>query len=209
MKNYDEAFGKFFDRLADAGINKSNTLFVFTVEEGDHFVGSQPTNPGCDGVNTPCTYSRRRRDQRQLDWLAGHPAGDHDAVHRSCGHGADDLPHRQPVANQLPSHAPSAAPSRQAHGSQPLHWPDGYPDAALADPVAMDLLHMVTADPQRTPTLAMFAQPDYFLFTGAANCTSPCITVPTTPADVHVRVEPRRHPAGDRDDLARDWSDRA
>ena len=40
---------------------------------------------------------------------------------------------------------------------------------------------MVTADPQRTPTLVMFAQPDYFLFTGAANCTSPCITVPTTP----------------------------
>jgi hypothetical protein len=54
--------------------------------------------------------------------------------------------------------------------------------AALADPVAMDLLHMVTADPQRTPTLAMFAQPDYFFFTSAANCTSPCITVPTTPA---------------------------
>ena len=46
LKNYDEAFGKFFDRLAaTAGINKSNTLFVFTVEEGDHFVGSQPTNP--------------------------------------------------------------------------------------------------------------------------------------------------------------------
>ena len=40
---------------------------------------------------------------------------------------------------------------------------------------------MVTADPQRTPTLTMFAHPDYFLFTGAPNCTSPCITVPTTP----------------------------
>ena len=40
---------------------------------------------------------------------------------------------------------------------------------------------MVTADPQRTPTLTMFAQADYFLFTGAQNCSSPCITVPTTP----------------------------
>ena len=55
LKNYDEAFGKFFERLAKAGIDKSNTLFVFTVEEGDHFVGSQPTNSNCDGVNTPCT----------------------------------------------------------------------------------------------------------------------------------------------------------
>jgi hypothetical protein len=55
--------------------------------------------------------------------------------------------------------------------------------AALADPVAMDMLHMVTADPQRTPTLTMFAHADYFLFTGAANCSpTPCITVPTTPS---------------------------
>jgi hypothetical protein len=53
--------------------------------------------------------------------------------------------------------------------------------AALADPVEMKTLHMVTADPQRTPTLTMFAQPDYFLFAGAPNCTTPCITVPTTP----------------------------
>jgi hypothetical protein len=38
----DEAFGKFFARLAAAGIDKSNTLFVFTVEEGDHCVGAKP-----------------------------------------------------------------------------------------------------------------------------------------------------------------------
>ena len=28
----------------------------------------------------------------------------------------------------------------------------------------MKALHMVTADPQRTPTLTMFAHPDWFLF---------------------------------------------
>jgi hypothetical protein len=53
--------------------------------------------------------------------------------------------------------------------------------AALADPVAMKTLHMITADPQRTPTFTMFAQPDYFLFAAAPNCDAPCITVPTTP----------------------------
>jgi outer membrane murein-binding lipoprotein Lpp len=52
---------------------------------------------------------------------------------------------------------------------------------ALADPVGMRALHMVTADPQRTPTLTMFAAPDWFLFAAAANCTTPCVTVPTTP----------------------------
>jgi hypothetical protein len=44
----------------------------------------------------------------------------------------------------------------------------------------MKTLHMITADPQRTPTFTMFAQPDYFLFAAAPNCNLPCITVPTT-----------------------------
>ncbi|HEX3270777.1 MAG TPA: hypothetical protein VHR15_09010, partial [Ktedonobacterales bacterium] len=58
LKDYDLAFEKFFNRLAADGINKSNTLFVFTVDEGDHFVGDQPTPGGCDGVTTPCNYNR-------------------------------------------------------------------------------------------------------------------------------------------------------
>lgn len=45
----------------------------------------------------------------------------------------------------------------------------------LADPVEMKLLHMVTADPARTQTFTWFAKPDYFLFAGAPNCTSPCV----------------------------------
>ena len=52
---YDRAFAAFFARLAAQGITKANTLFVFTVDEGDHFVGVQKTN--CDGVNTPCVYA--------------------------------------------------------------------------------------------------------------------------------------------------------
>ena len=45
----------------------------------------------------------------------------------------------------------------------------------MADPVEMKLLHMLTADPARTPTFTWFAQPDYFLFAGAPNCTAPCV----------------------------------
>jgi hypothetical protein len=57
LHNYDIAFQQFFERLANDGINKSNTLFVFGVEEGDHFAGAIPTPAGCDGVTTPCHYS--------------------------------------------------------------------------------------------------------------------------------------------------------
>ncbi|MEJ0046431.1 MAG: hypothetical protein WDN04_10135 [Rhodospirillales bacterium] len=56
LKQYDAAFGTFFTNLAAAGIDKSNTLFVILVEEGDQFAGGTPTPATCDGVTTPCTY---------------------------------------------------------------------------------------------------------------------------------------------------------
>jgi len=46
----------------------------------------------------------------------------------------------------------------------------------LADPVEMKLLHMITADPARTPTFTMFADPNYLLLANAPDCTSPCVT---------------------------------
>jgi hypothetical protein len=46
----------------------------------------------------------------------------------------------------------------------------------LADPTEEAILHMVNADPARTPTLAMFAKPDYFLTT-APSCTVPSACV--------------------------------
>ena len=46
----------------------------------------------------------------------------------------------------------------------------------LADPAEEAILHMVNADPARTPTFAMFAKPDYFLSAQAAPTCSPCVT---------------------------------
>jgi hypothetical protein len=45
LAQYNTAFGKFFARLAADGIDQSNTLFIFTPDEGDHFVGSTPSPP--------------------------------------------------------------------------------------------------------------------------------------------------------------------
>src|SRR5213079_1535969 len=39
LKAYDNAFAAFFTRLANDGIDKSNTLFVVTADEGDHYAG--------------------------------------------------------------------------------------------------------------------------------------------------------------------------
>ena len=51
MKDYDTAFEQFFDNLQQHGINKSNTLFVITVDEGDHFAGGiGKPQPGADNL---------------------------------------------------------------------------------------------------------------------------------------------------------------
>ncbi|HET6944367.1 MAG TPA: hypothetical protein VFI01_03380 [Gaiellaceae bacterium] len=180
LHNYDVAFGQFFDRLAADGINKSNTLFAFTVEEGDHFAGAQPTNPSCDGVTTPCTYSLVGEINGNLAGLLATQQG----ITTPFTVHADMAP-----TIYLTGNPSRTAPVTRAFGRavgaltavNPYTGQTDHITAALADPVEMKTLHMVTADPQRTPTLTMFAQPDYFLFAGAPNCTTPCITVPTTP----------------------------
>jgi hypothetical protein len=43
LKAYDDAFAAFFARLARDGIDRRNTLFVVTVDEGDHFAGGTGT----------------------------------------------------------------------------------------------------------------------------------------------------------------------
>ena len=54
----------------------------------------------------------------------------------------------------------------------------------LADPVGMKLLHMITADPARTPSFVMFGEPNYFFFAGAPNCTAPCVSLPSPTGSV-------------------------
>ena len=46
LADYDAAFAAFFQRLQADGIDKSNTLFVVTVDEGDHFAGGTGTPDG-------------------------------------------------------------------------------------------------------------------------------------------------------------------
>ena len=50
---------------------------------------------------------------------------------------------------------------------------------AMADPIEEKVLHMVTADPARTPTFTPFAQGDYFL---NASSPMPCDFSTTTGA---------------------------
>lgn len=189
LKAYDDAFNAFFTRLAADGINSSNTLFVFTADENDHFAGGTPTPAGCDGVNTPCVYSHVNCPSATV------PTCPSDNVGELNANMAGLLATQQGVTTPFKVHSDSAPtvyitgnPARDAAVTRTFERATGALTAdnfykgvvenmtvGMADPVEMKLLHMVTADPARTPTFTWFAKPDYFVFAGAANCTSPCV----------------------------------
>jgi hypothetical protein len=193
LQDYDLAFQKFFDRLAGDGINKSNTLFVFTVDEGDHFVGDAPTPAGCDGVNTACSYDRVGEINADLRRMVYTQFGDSTlfSVH------SDDAPtvYVNGTASQpLRDQTDPIVRNLEREMSQ-LNWLNPYTNTvennimvALADHTEMQTLHMVTADPYRTPTFTPFADPEWFFFatgnvsgtTAPATCATPgaCAFIP-------------------------------
>lgn len=175
LQAYDAAFATFFSRLANDGINQSNTLFVFTADEGDHFVGGAPSPAGCDGVNTPCTYA-------EIGELNGNLAGllaTEQGITTPFKVHSDSAPTVYMTGNPARDAAVTRAFERASGKLTATNPITGNTDTitqALADPVEMKLLHMITADPARTPTFVLFADPNYFLFAGAANCNSACVT---------------------------------
>jgi phospholipase C len=174
LQDYDTAFGKFFNRLQADGMTPKNTLYVVTVEESDHFVGTNP-DAACNGVTTPCTYktvSEVNGDVKRLvatyNATHGTTATTDFTVH------TDMAPNVYITGNPTPDSSKSRTLERvmsDLYVTNPLHGQTEDLFAALVDPVGEKVLHMVSADPQRTPTFTPFAQGDYFL---SASSTTPC-----------------------------------
>jgi hypothetical protein len=186
LKAYDVAFGKFFTRLAAGGITKDNTLFVVTADENDHFVGGAPSPANCDGIHVPCTYAQIGEITTFLDrllltqrnnttpfslhfddaptvYVTGNP-GPTDPVTRTLEKDVDALQVTNPITNRV----------------EKLN-------VFLADRAEMNLLHMITASPARSPSFTMFGNPDYFNTTSSSstgqgkNCSQPPACVSESP----------------------------
>jgi hypothetical protein len=175
LKAYDNAFGKFFARLTHDGINQTNTLFVFTADQSDHFVGGAPTPANCDGVTVPCTYSQIGEININLTGLLATEQG----ITTPFTVHADSAPAIYITGNPARDNQTVTRPFEQALGKLTFaNLITGATGVALtrylADPVGLSLLHMVTSDPARTPTLVMFGDPNAFVFSAAPNCNSPC-----------------------------------
>jgi hypothetical protein len=192
---YNQAFSTFFARLAADGITAKNSLFIFSADEGDHQAGAnvgraiQPTPANCDGATvsgdtvTPavaCTYpagSFGELDGNLTGLLATQKAdttpfsleSDTAPEFYVTGTPSADAPQVRTLEHDV---AGLTAANPYTGTTQPIA---NY----LADPTEEAILHMVNADPARTPTFALFAKPDYYLTTGAANCSSPCVSQQT------------------------------
>ncbi len=192
---YNQAFETFFQRLAADDITPKNTLFVFSSDEGDHEAGAnvgraiQPTPANCDGAtisglvvtsDVSCTYpagsfgeldgnltgllATEKSDKTPLSmeddtapeiYVTGDPSADTPTV-RHLEHDVAGLTAANPYAG----------------GVQPI---TNY----IADPTEEAILHMVNADPARTPTFALFAKPDYYLYDGGTSCSGACVVQDT------------------------------
>jgi hypothetical protein len=191
LRAYDAAFAGFFARLATAGLTKDNTLFVFTVDEGDHFVGVQKT--GCDGVSTPCIYASNEVGEilvnidtlvsHQFPALAGQFLGAA-APNTFTVHG-DDAPtfylaRKGTGGGQLAQTNPLARNFERTIAN--LTAVNPYTGATerlmvrMADQTGMKALHMVaTGDPTRNPSFVFFGDPDYFITDFPASTCETCI----------------------------------
>ena len=168
LQAYDQAFGAFFDRLKAHGIDKRNTLFVFTVDENDHFAGGDSTDGTwshtfCD-VSAGQTCPANQIGEVNANLAALLPGGEPSfQVH------SDSAPTVYVNGNPPRTDAALRKLERDVAATKAV---DPYISAAptpitrfLVDPVAEQTLHMVNADPRRTPTFTLFANPDYFLST--------------------------------------------
>jgi hypothetical protein len=186
LKAYDDAFAAFFERLKTDGIDQSNTLFVFTEDEGDHYVG---------GIGTPQPDGTLAYSHTNCSWTTtpACPANQIGEVNLN-------------IKLKLPASTPSFVVHNDA---APAFWVSGQPDRTnptlrqmerdvagvnaidpyvssspapvfvrLADQVEEKTLHMVNADPARTPSFTAFGNPDYFITaasTGPSCGSNPCI----------------------------------
>jgi hypothetical protein len=189
LADYDKAFAAFFARLAADGITKDNTLFVFTVDEGDHFVGLKKT--GCDGVTAPCVYNDGEVGEinanidtlvsKQFPDLAAQFLGT-SAPNAFTVHGDDAPPFylakksSGPLAQTDPLTRTFERSIARLTAVNPYTGATDTLMVRMADQTGMKALHMITTgDPARNATFVLFADADYFITDFPTSTCETCI----------------------------------
>ena len=186
LKAYDDAFAAFFDRLKADGIDQSNTLFMVTVDEGDHYAG---------GIGIPQPDGTLGYEHTNCSWTTT-PACPSNQIGEVNMNISPRIPNPK---------LPATSPSFVVHSdSAPTFYVNGQPDrsdpalrklerdvaglnaidpyvgstatpvfVAMADAVEEKTLHFVNSDPARTPSFTAFGNPDYFITASNPTMSNP------------------------------------
>jgi len=184
LADYDASFTTFFARLAANGIDKSNTLFIFSAEEQDHYAGAsagRALQPSCTGtpgtLDYTCTYDTTTAPvgevQLNIHGLIANQQTDTTPFYSEpqgvsiyvTGQQSPD------TIRQLERHF-SAAVANDPYDSNAMSPVVAY----MADPVTEQLLHFTNADPNRTPTFTVFPHGDYFFSSGTTDSCGSGVT---------------------------------
>ena len=186
LRAYDEAFRLFFERLSAHGIDKTNTLFVVTLDEGDKFAG---------GIGIPQADGTLAYSHTNCSWTTT-PACPSNQIGEVNLNIKPMLPATSPAflihSDSAPTFYVNGQPVRTDPALRKLERDvgaltaiDPYVSSApapvfvkMADTVEQVALHMQNSDLARTPSFTAFGNPDYFITASATgpNCGSnPCI----------------------------------
>jgi hypothetical protein len=180
LADYNTAFGTFLANLKAAGIDQSNTLFIFTPDEGDHFSGAAASPAGCDGINVPCTYGVNGVGELDFDLnLAALNAGDSTPF----TYHFDDSATVYVQGNPDPSSPTVRHLEKTLAGIATANPQTGITESilgtglgaslqgAIVDKTGQKLLHMNSSvDANRNPTFTFFGDPNFFFeITGNPN----------------------------------------
>jgi hypothetical protein len=190
LRRENQAFAAFFDRLNRDGINQRNTLFVFTVDEGDFYAGGPPSNPGCNGVTVACQYTPGGSGpdtvgEQDVDLVNALKQEKHDSIEFDVH--ADDAPTVYVHGSSSKGGPPATDPrvrrlEQDMSGLTLTNVRSGETEQVtqhIADQVDEQILHMVNADPSRTPSFTLFGNPVfYYEQEGPFGYTCPTTTGP-------------------------------
>jgi hypothetical protein len=175
LADYNAAFGTFFANLKAAGIDQSNTLFIFTPDEGDHFSGAAPSPAGCDGVSVPCTYGVNGVGELDFDLnLAAVNAGNTTPFSYHFDDSATVYVEGNPdptsqTVRQLEKTLAGISTTNPQTGVNESILGTGLGaslQGSIVDRTGQKLLHMSsTVDPNRDPTFTFFGDPNFFFET--------------------------------------------
>ncbi|MBO0692827.1 MAG: hypothetical protein J2P58_08020 [Acidimicrobiaceae bacterium] len=187
-QQWNAAFAVFFQRLADDGITPANTLFVFAADEGDHFNGAnvgRAIQPSCTGTpGVALDTATNGQSPYQCSYGAGSVGEVDTNIHGLLAAQQGDstssfFSQPQGEAVYVTSTATDTRRLEQEFAAATIDNPyTGNPNTPvtnfMADKEEESILHISTADPNRTATFIDFPESDIFFSQGTSDrCTSP------------------------------------